>query len=115
MFLRLLLPWLFTVAGFSLVVCSIVIACRRQYPSFLRFAPLAAVCAYLVAGIVHFLVVGVAPFLVLPIACFGLYLAIRFLWCPSVLAYIFAGSSFVFWPAVLFIFSQYLVLTRFHP
>ena len=110
-----LLAWLFIAAGPALAVCSIVIAFRRQYPPFLRFAPLATVLAYFVAGAIHFLVLGVAPFLVLPVACFGLYLAVRFLWQSSTLAYLFAGCSFVFWPVALFTFSQYLIAVYHHP
>lgn len=63
---------------------------------------------YALAVTVTFFYLGTVPFLVVPVACFGLYLAVRFLWRSSVLAYLFAGCSFVFWLVELFSLSQSL-------
>ena len=97
---------------FSLLACSLLLMFRRHYPPLLRFGPLAVDGAYLVAASVHFLVEGLASVLLIPIGCFGLFLGVRVLSHRSALSYTFAASTFIFWPAALFAFSRYLVLTH---
>ena len=111
-----LFRWLGISAAAVLVVCSVVLALcpRDSYPSVLRFGPLAAVCAYLLAVSVHFLVEGPASVLLLPVGCFGLYLAVRSLSYRSALARTFAASSLVFWLPSLFFFGRYVFLRYLH-
>ena len=107
----LLIRWVFITAGPTLLICSIVVAYHRRYPRFLRFAPLTTVFAYFVANAITFFYLGTAAFLEVPVAGFGLYIAVRLLWYPSVLTYLFAGCSFVFWLSELLYLYQAFVAT----
>ena len=108
------MSWLCTAAMFALLLCSLLLVFKPQYSPLLRFGPLAVVGAYLGAALIHFYVEGVAAVLLIPVGCFGLFLGVRILSRRSALSYAFAVSSFVFWPAALFVFSRYLVLTHLH-
>ena len=102
------MSWLVTAAGVALIVCSIVVVFRVRVSPFMRFAPLAALVAYVIAAVLPRFLVGIAPILVVVIACFGLLIAYPYMLLRSPFGYVFAAVSVVFWTAALFVSVQYL-------
>lgn len=107
------LAWTTTIAGLITAVCSVLLAFRPQLPPLLRFGPLFVTLAYFAAALTHYAVQGVASLILIPLGGFALFLGGKLLSRRLVLAYLFAGSTFLFWPVAIFVFSRYLILVHF--